>query len=493
MVRLTDRERVAHLLRRFGLGASEAELDYYGKDGWKSAVDKLLNNNSIPSGFDVDPQIFANGKAVVNLKVIQAHWHLRLIATQHPLEEKLTIFWHNHFATSSQKVENSYVMFHHIDTLRTNALGKFSDLLLAVSQDPAMIYWLDNQLNVKGKPNENFAREVMELFTLGVDNYSERDVQEAARAFTGWGYGTRLRRSEGSPKRFEKFIYSEERHDSGIKEVLNKRGPLNGDDVVKILCEMPSTAEFIARKMWKFFASPSPDDLIIKKLAEQFFSSGLDIKVLVRAIMESEEFYSEKCIRKLVKNPIDFIVSTVRQLGVGSTAMEQIKDGVEFPLVNEQSGVNLKLVRALGSAFAVNISATSQGMELMSPPDVSGWGTGSYWVSSATMVERSKWSNSLFRGGYTGAAPGLAAGVAGRRAQGVSYDAWNLFSENPTPEFAVQKLLSVFDVSLPTEKRQLLFDAAQLASRGGITEANANNVARAISKLIFGSPEFQFA
>lgn len=183
----TDREKGAHLLRRFGLGASEAELDYYLKDGLNGAVDRLTEYESVDEGFNINPYDLQPEKAKnLPMPILTAWWIARMIATRRPLQEKMTLFWHDHFATSASKVKASEFMLQQNETLRQYATGNYRSLLTNMSKDPAMLFWLDNQENVRGKPNENFAREVMELFTLGVGNYSEKDVQEAARAFTGW-------------------------------------------------------------------------------------------------------------------------------------------------------------------------------------------------------------------------------------------------------------------------------------------------------------------
>src|SRR5579862_1345225 len=184
----TERQKGAHLLRRFGLGASEAELDYYLKDGGlNGAIEKLLNYENTDEGFKLDVDSFRNGKNNnINPQSVAVWWTARMLITQRPLQEKMTLFWHNHFATSGEKVTPGSMMYVQNDLLRQYATGNFREMLMAVSKDPAMLFWLDNQYNVKGKPNENFAREVMELFTLGIGNYTEQDIREGARAFTGW-------------------------------------------------------------------------------------------------------------------------------------------------------------------------------------------------------------------------------------------------------------------------------------------------------------------
>lgn len=497
---ISESEKVAHLLRRFGLGASEAELDYYGKDGLKGAVDKLLGYKNNSWKFDVDPMAFANGQGVVNIRVAQGIWYLRVLATQNPLEEKMTIFWHHHFAVSGEKVENSFAMMNYVDTLRTYATGNFKDLLRAVSKDPAMIYWLDNQENVKGKPNENFAREVMELFTMGIGNYSETDVQEAARAFTGWSYGVPLRNgrafpTKNSPRRVDRYVFLPERHDTGDKKVLGVAGSLSGDDVIDILCDRAETPRFLVKKLWEWFVYADPDTKVVDKFATIFRDAGLDIAALLKAIMLSDEFYSDKAVRTVVKNPIDFCIATSRQLGVGETAMQRVREAIANPQVNEQNGLNTSLIRAAAPAFLLHSSTKSMGMELMYPPDVSGWRTGAYWVTSATMVERIKWADSLFgnpldravrlNGNTQPAQQPIRANLAAPMAMA-------LFRDNPTPKGAVEKLVSVFDVKLPEKTTQTLIDAAVNAAGSRVTLQTAPATAIAVCKLMFGSPEFQF-
>ncbi|MBX3117486.1 MAG: DUF1800 domain-containing protein [Fimbriimonadaceae bacterium] len=499
MQTISERERVAHLLRRFGLGASEAELGYYGNGGSKAAVDKLLNYKDNPWRWDVPPSAFANNQGVVNIRVMQGMWYLRVLATQKPLEEKMTIFWHHHFAVSGEKVDNSFALMNYVETLRTHATGKFKDLLRAVSKDPSMIFWLDNQENVKGKPNENFAREIMELFTMGIGHYTETDVLEAARAFTGWAYGVPVRNgrsltTNNSPRRVDRFVFVPERHDYGAKKLLGKSGDLNGDDVIDLLCGQPETARFLVKKIWEWFVYADPDTKVIDKFAKIFRDSDLDIAVLLRAIMLSEEFYSDKATRTLIKNPIDFCVSTARQLGIGEAAMTRVRSAIANPQINEQNGLNQALIRAAGPAFLILQSTKSMGMELMYPPDVSGWRTGSYWVTSATMVERIKWADMLFGTAVAGARPGGNAAAA-PLAQGGNpggYMAMTLFRGDPSPKGVVDKLTSIFDVQLPDATVQTLVASAQAESSGRLTLANSAQTAAGVCKLMFGSPEFQF-
>ncbi len=494
---LSEKQKIAHLLRRFGLGASEAELEYYGKNGLSGAINLLLDHERAPDVTNWDPMIFANNKGIVNIKVMQNIWMAKLVCTQRPLLEKMTLFWHNHFATSSQKVTNSFAMEEHIGVLRENALGNFKEMLLGISKNPAMIFWLDNQENNVGHPNENFAREVMELFTLGVDNgYSEKDIQEAARAFTGWRYGVGRFVRDKEPTKRDQFIFSSKDHDYTRKTIFGQTGTWNGEDVLELLCQKRQTALYVTQKAWKWFASEELDPKVIDRIAAKFYESKYDIKVLVRGIMEAPEFYSDKCYRRCIKNPIDFTVATVRQLGVGQRMLDQIAQGSANPIASPGDiSVNIRLVRALAPCFTIMASAVSMGMEVMSPPDVSGWRTGPYWITSATMVERIKWAERLFIGGTPSPAASLGGGGgAGRGGPSVGADPYALLADNPTPDGAVKSLCSIFDIELTGAKYANLIDAASKAAGSSrVTPQNASAVARAITKVIFASPEFQMA
>ncbi len=468
-----EQARIAHLLRRFGLGASEAEVAYYGEGGYARAVDRLLDFESVDEGFNIAIDQIAPKKAgPVKMRTVQTWWLLRMVMTRRPLQEKMTLFWHDHFATSAQKVDGPFVMLHQNELLRANCVGPFQTLLSEVSKDPAMLYWLDNQFNVKGKPNENFAREVMELFTLGIGQYSEKDIQEAARCFTGWTIDRRGRgKNQKVQLRNADFTFNEELHDDGVKSLLGNTGRFNGDDVLGILCGNPQTSRYITRKIWEWFVYPKPDDGLIDGLAADFRKNGLRIKVLLRRIMEHPEFTSERAMRKLYKNPIDFTIATYRQLGLGAALKERFQTG-------EQDEVRQALLRLAPIAILEN-SAKAMGMEIMFPPDVSGWDGGASWISSATMVERIKWADRLF-------------GPPVKGTPSLRFPAAFLVPADGAPAGFVDQMLSVFDVSMPDLKRKQLAAAAESAAGGTITSRNANACAVAVGRLIFGSPEFQF-
>lgn len=473
MIYLTEREKIAHLLRRFGLGASEAELDYYGKDGLKGAIDRLFDYKSLEEPFQPDLADMAANGNVGNPRFAQNYWYTEFVTSIRPLEKQLSIFWHDHFATSAQKVASGTAMFDHTRLLYKHATGNFTRMLEDVSKDPAMLFWLDNQENVKGKPNENFAREVMELFTMGVDNgYTQHDIEEAARAFTGWSFGVKrgnrvvpLRNQ--LPRQNVAFYFDRVNHDSGTKTVLGNKGEWTGDEVLGLITAKAQTARYITEKMWSWFAYENPEKEVIDRMAKKFRDSGLEISVLVRAIMESEEFYSEKAIRRVYKNPMNFTIPVLRQLGVGQFVLNRFKEFEPGQQPNTTFVVSNLVSRA----------TTAMGMEMMYPPDVAGWGSGAEWISTATVVERIKFADAIF-------------GNAGNRAQSLRWPAMPLFVDNPTAEGAVDRLLSLFDIQVSESKRAVLVTAAKNA--GEVNQRNANTVAHAVTRLIFGSPEFQF-
>jgi uncharacterized protein (DUF1800 family) len=452
----TEREKTAHLLRRFGLGASEAELNYYGQDGHGGAIELLLRDDQAPADPVVDFEALRNPKngrlpmgAAVNA------WTARLVCTQRPLREKMTLFWHDHFATSAGKVKSAELMLAQNETIRANALGKFLDLLTAVSKDPAMLIWLDNQENVAGRPNENFAREVMELFTLGIGHYSEADVREGARAFTGWS--VRRVASEGEKKSTRaEFLLRNNRHDTGKKRFLNHEAVESGEEVLRILASSPITYEHLSKKLWEWFAYPDPGAEIIRRLTTIFHDTDGDIAQVLRSIMTSAEFYSAKAERAVVKNPVDFVVTTLRQIGFGPVVSQRITG---TPRV------------ALAMVANAARSMKKMGMWLYYPPDVAGWDGGQAWITTATMVERMSWASGLFpeksRVGLTVLTPGMTA------------------------KERIETLCSVLDVRLAPDRASLLTGAAE--KLGPVTEANSIGQSAAICRLIFAMPEFQFA
>ncbi len=473
-----DRQRCAHLLRRFGLGASEAELEFYAGSGVEGAVDKLLNYESVDEGFAFDVENLKNPKGRLNAPSVSVWWTIRLLVTRRPLQERMTLFWHDHFATSAAKVNGARLMLQQNELLRANATGTFHKLLSEVSKDPAMILWLDNQQNVKDHPNENFAREVMELFTLGIGHYTEKDVQEGARAFTGWG----IQRSGVGPEATAEFVFRPVRHDPGPKEFLGRESNFEGDDVLSILCDQPRTAEHIATKIWDWFVWPKPEPRVVAPFVQRFQESGLDIKKLLRDIMTSKEFYSVEAQRAIVKNPVDICVVTLREMGVGEQIRQALAAAPPPPPAGQtmQADAMSSFPRAaIAPAFAANRSMRAMGMWLLYPPDVHGWDNGNAWITSQTMLERVSWGDRLF--GQAKSGPQFP------------YPAAGLFTADPTPDGVVHRLVSLFDAPMKPEHRAILVEAAKRAAGASVTPETAAPTAAAVARLIFASPEFQLS
>src|SRR2546428_3558752 len=279
-------EEARHLLARTSFGGTPADIEVLRPLTYEAAVDYLLNGvrqhprTAAPAWVNEPPPLERRTMSEEEQKAFRAHmrehelalkgwWYQEMLSTDAPLTERLTLFWHNHFTSSLEKVRWPAFLYQQNLLLRQHAVGNFRTFLHAIARDPAMILYLDSQTNRKGAPNENFAREVMELFTLGEGHYAEQDIKEAARAFTGWS----LDRESG------RFMFRRFIHDDGVKTVLGKSGNLDGDEVLDILLAQPATAEFIVRKLWREFVSPDPDEHEVRRIARRFRDARYDIKV----------------------------------------------------------------------------------------------------------------------------------------------------------------------------------------------------------------------
>lgn len=280
-----------------------------------------------------------------DLKNLNIRWLDEMINSEAQLREKVALFWHGHFAC---RVVNSFFQQELLDVVRANALGSFKDLLRGVSKSAAMLQFLNNQQNKKQHPNENFAREVMELFTMGRGNYTENDIKEAARAFTGWGFNVS-----------GEFVFRKNQHDTGNKTVLGKTGNFDGDDVINILLEQKQTALYITKKIYKFFVNENVDTQKVEWLGDRFYQSDYNIKTLLEDIFTSDWFYAEKNIGNKIKSPIELLVGVRRFL--------------PMEMNNDQS--QLLFQRTLGQV-------------LFYPPNVAGWPGGKTWIDSSTLMLR---------------------------------------------------------------------------------------------------------
>ena len=353
-----DDAKLAHLLRRAGFGARPGEWARYQKLGLQNATQSLLHPEQTPDNLEALSQEIGGDYVDYNdINSVRQWWMYRMIHTRRPLEEKMTLFWHHHFATAIYKVDNSNRMWAQNQTFRRYGMGSFRTLLQSIARDPAMLVWLDGRDNHVGRANENFAREVMELFTLGVDgSYSEKDVQEAARSFTGWQGGD----GPGG------FIYNPGAHDDGEKTVLGQTGNWHADDVCDILARHPQTARFLTAKLFRFFVGIEPSKNDIDKLSKVYLENQFHIGAVLEAIFTSDIFYSEAARFAKIKSPVEFCVMTIRA-----------------------TNAPLSAARDLSRALA------NMGQDLFNPPNVKGWSEGRNWINSRTLLARVNFASQL--------------------------------------------------------------------------------------------------
>jgi uncharacterized protein (DUF1800 family) len=352
---------VAHLLRRAGFGGTLAQANALSHQSWDTTVDHLLDFSSAPA--DVQPAYLtdpAKGDWEKEYR-LQQWWMNRMATSTTPLQEKLALFWHGHFATANYKVNDALLMYRQNALFRSQAAGNFRDLVQQMSVQPAMLIWLDNDPNVKGSPNENFARELMELFTLGVNNYSQNDVVASARAWTGHNTLEEDR---------EQYHFYPERHDTGTKTFMGVTKNWDGPDIIDfILGSNPAhkriASRFIAAKMWSYFAYPDPEPALVARLGDAFLASDLSIHALVRSIFMAPEFISNKAKHGLVRPPADWVAACMKVVNI--TAED----------ANPQWWMG------------------DMGQQLFEPPNVSGWRPNEYWLTTSRLWARANFARQL--------------------------------------------------------------------------------------------------
>lgn len=346
-----ERRRIAHLLRRGGFGATPDEVERCLAQGYAATVDELVEYERVPDTLDaVLGPMEGNLLDLSVLEDAQTWWLYRMVHTRRPLEERLTLFWHGHFATANSKVNNPLAMHNQNALLRRHALGNFRTLVLEVSRDPAMLIWLDGNTNRKAAPNENYGRELLELFTLGIGNYTEDDVRETARAFTGWN----LRPA----KRVPVFNFDRNQHDDGEKTILGRTGTWGGEEAIDIILDHPAHAPFLVRKLFACFAYDDPEPEVIEPFVRLYRDGGFELKPVVRAILLSEAFQSRRARREHVRSPVELVVGTIRTLGI------PVRERTLVPML------------------------AAMGQALYNPPNVGGWKGGLAWINPSTLVER---------------------------------------------------------------------------------------------------------
>ncbi len=426
-----DLPKVAHLHRRAGFGATRAALERDVADGPEASVERLFRPAALPpEDAEAIDGLRQTARSSSNLDLLKVCWLNRMVHGPDPLREKLTLFWHSHFATSNKKVESVALMDRQNETLRTNALGGFAALLEAIIADPAMLVWLDGGTSKKDKPNENFAREFLELFTLGTGHFAERDIREAARAFTGW-----VRQdSRGGFQETPSFTRETSQVDDGPKTFLGLNGRWGPADIVRITLERPEAATFLARKLYRWFVSEAgtPDPDLIATLAEEVKRHEFAIGPIVGVILHSRHFYSRAAIRQRIKSPVEYSAGLVRMLDVPRQALNPL---------------------------ALSAACDAQGQELFAPPNVEGWLGGSIWINSGTLLERTNWAADV---------------VWGRSENGLlPFDplAWAARYKLPADQAAGAFLDLMLQRDTSDEARRLALEAGRDGSPDGIRKA----------------------
>jgi len=372
-------QQIKHLVARAGFGLRFEDIPADENLSVKKMVNKLFKATSANDSIAVitdntDYAMLVKGDIATKKMFLQAQrqqekdlnlaWINKMSTTDAQLQEKMTLFWHNHFACRSQRAAFAQQLN---NIQRANALGSFRTMLMQVSQSPAMLQFLNNQQNQKGHPNENFARELMELFTIGRGNYTEQDVKESARAFTGWGFN-----KDGE------FVMRRFVHDDGQKTFMGKTGNFTGEDIINALLERKETAHFISNKLYKYLVNETPDPEHVNAMADVFYTSNYEIKPLLEYVFTADWFYADKNTGNLIKSPVELLVGLNRQ----------------FYISYQRPEVLLLFERALGQV-------------LFYPPNVAGWPGGRSWIDSSSLMYRIKIPSTLLNGGvidFTGKA-----------------------------------------------------------------------------------------
>jgi len=369
-----DTALMAHLLRRAGFGASREELEQYLAMGYEGAVEALLNPSD-PSNMpdDLIRRYHVEQSELRDLAGSAAYWMYRMISTSAPMEEKTALFWHGLFATGYAKLNQARSLLNQVEMFRRSGLGSFKDLLVELSKDPAMIVWLDNNENHGAAINENYGRELLELFSMGIGNYSEDDIKECARAFTGWTLGNAeymsIRAAKDSIWPYGRiawhFDYREEDHDDGEKTFLGETGCFNGEDIIAIIVKQESTARFVATRLFQFFAADEISevgDKTVQEMMATYFSSGYQVRDMLRTLFHSDYFKSAEARFARVKGPVEMVIGAIRMAG-----------NYQNPALGIENVSNTMLYMGQG---------------LLQPPTVEGWHEGSEWIDSGALVER---------------------------------------------------------------------------------------------------------
>jgi hypothetical protein len=435
-----DHRWLCHLLRRAAVGVSPDDLRRFAGHSAAQVVDSLTAydpNDDRPYA-DLIAGLTGGLSPHYNPVTARQWWVMRILDTPRPLQERIALFWHNHFATSTGKVRHSGLVSRQIDLFRRLGLGNFRDLLLAVTIDPAMLLWLDGSSNKRGHPNENYAREVMELFTLGIGHYTEKDVQQLARAFTG--YQVLDERVEFIPESF----------DDGVKTILGRTQKFDARSAVNLLLDQPAAPCFIAAKLLKEFVHPQPQAEHVEHYATRLLHHRWEIKPVLQELLTSRLFFSPYAWRSKIKSPCELVTGSI-------LALEAKRD----------------------SAFAA-IAMSDMGQVLLAPPSVKGWDGGENWINANTLLHRFNFALDLLD-------------RQDARQAVANFEKQNL----RTPDKIVDHLVSILlDGVIPTPSRQALLDHLQQDDHGKpqpftLTQESFEHKIRGVAHLIMCMPEYQ--
>ena len=477
----TDVALIAHLLRRASFGATPEELDRAVEAGYDATLDTLLN----PMGPDLLPEdlirrYHVDQSDLRNQLSAAAHWVYRLVLTESLLREKMCLFWHRVFATGANKLIQGRVVLNQIDMFREYGMGSFRDLLVQLSRDPAMLMWLDNQDNHKHSINENYGREILELFAMGVGNYTEEDIKECARAFTGWSVvnpdymSIKMRNNTARPYGYIswQFEYDDDDHDHNEKTLLGETGDLNGEDAVDIICRQEATARFVARHLYHFFVADEPpvpqwphvpprDPEAIDILVGAYFESGYSIKEMLRVLFTSDFFKSDDARFARIKSPAEMVVGTMRLAG-----------GMEVPSSDAYVGAS---------------TCANMGQTLLNPPSVEGWQGGVEWINTGSYVQRVNFASMILNDPDK---PGIRDIIDRIKA--------STGGESLSPEELVDRCLDILgplDTVEPIRQGLINYAAnhGHISFNDEMSVANAEGAILSVIQLVVATQEYQMA
>ena len=440
-----DTRRICHLLRRTSFAATPQRVEAAAKKSPAQVIDGLLNFDAENDPFD---SLVSGLEGFVNFTQpasVASYWLYRMVNSPQPLQERIALFWHGRWATGSAKVDNGRLMHQQIQTFREKGLGSFRELAVAMGQDPAMLIWLDGQTNRKGKPNENYAREVMELFTLGIGNYTERDVKELARAFTGWRVQD------------EQAVFDPKQHDDDVKEVLGKKGDFDSESAVDVLLSQPAAPKHLAKHLLQEFVHPEPQEDQIDHYAKRLIDHEWNIKAVLREMLASRLFFSDWAYRARIKSPVELAVGAALAMG----------GKVSSDFLREQT---IRL-----------------GQNLLNPPNVKGWPGGYAWINSNTVLLRFNF------------AMAMATQRQREFVRKAALDEWLEKHKIKTADDVLDHFaLTLLDGQLPSDARSKLLDYMNRDAKNNekpfkLTADTINSKVRGVLHMMMTMPEYQLA